>query len=226
MTPKEYRKAMGFTNKGNFKKYLGAKDIVEPNWTLIEKKNQRLIQQFESLIDVLKIKEPFDVADTVHTTTQIIKDNDILKSLNNHGRAIENVYYSWLQGYLAELTFTPLIKHSLGLNNIERNGGDDLSNIDAFKRTGDADLVDHTAKVMIDVQAGVTGGSLDIKQHKVKNACANDDYESYVFFADMCNGTYANIALKPLINETFVANPQWEGQLVYTVDPDLFKPFC
>ena len=44
---KEYRKAMGFTRKDEFQKYLSAKDIKEPNWTLIQKQNYPL--QFKEI---------------------------------------------------------------------------------------------------------------------------------------------------------------------------------
>lgn len=225
MNAKDYRKALGFTNKGLFQKYLGAKDIVEPNWSVIEKKNARLVEMFTNINQMLCVAQDLDIEEIVVDTTRTIRDNNILPRLNNHGRAVENVYYSWLQGYLAELVFTPLIKQSLMLKEVERNGGDDLSDIETFKRTGDADLIAPKDRVLIDVQAGFTGGTFDIKKHKVMHAMANDEYDSYVFFADLMNGTYANIQLKPLVNEEFVPNPQWEGQLCYTVDPEIFQTF-
>lgn len=222
---KEYRQLMGFTNKTKFQKYLGAKDIVQPNWELIYQKNDRLIEIFTQLNGLLAVSEQLDIEDIVSSVTKTIKDNDILPRLNNHGRAIENVYYSWLQGYLAELVFLPLIKESLNLTVIERNGGDDLTDIETFKRTGDADLIAPNEKVLIDVQAGFTGGTFDIKKHKVIHATENAEYTSFVFFADLMNGSYANIELNPLVNEEFLPNPRWEGQLCYTVDPEIFSTF-
>lgn len=225
MLPKEYRKQMGFTNKSKFAVHLGAKDIVEPNWSLIEKKNTRLIEIFEKLQSLLIVKDSLSIFKTVRETTEIVKENDILPRLNNHGRAVESVYYNWLQGYLTELLFTPLISKTLHCPSIVRHGGDDITNIEFFRRTGDADLVDHTTKTMIDVQAGFTNGTIDIKKHKVLQAHENKDYESFVFFADLMNGTYANIPLKPLISEEFVPNPSWEGQLCYTVSNEHFQSF-
>lgn len=223
---KEYRKQMGFTNKSVFSTYLRAKDILEPNWTLIEKKNQRLIEIFEKIQSLLIICEPFSVSSFVRDTTEIVKENDILPRLNNHGRAVEDVYYNWLQGYLTEKMFLPLISETLQCPSIIRHGGDDLANIESFKRTGDADLVDHTTKTMIDVQAGFTGGTFDIKKHKVMKAHENKDYKSFVFFADLMNGTYATVPLLSLVSETFTPNPRWEGQLCYTVDGNIFQSFC
>lgn len=222
---KEFRKELGFTNKTKFKEFLGAKDIVEPNWAVICRRNQRLAEVFKLINEIQTHKSNVNIDAIIDQTTETIKANNILPRLNNHGRAIEDVYYSWLAGYLAEIVFQPLMIEELGLTDLDRNGGDDLTDPKTFKRTGDADLVSHENKVMIDVQAGFTGSRFDIKKHKMEHAMKNPDYKSVVFFIDMVNGSYAIIDLKELVNEEFVPNPRWEGQLCWSVPEELFKEF-
>lgn len=222
---KEYRTVMGFSNKGNFIKYLKASDIKEPNWPIIYQRNQRLVEIFESVNSVLKIRSNLDIKEIVDATTQTVKDNNILSTLNNHGRAIEDVYYTWLQGYLAEIVFTPLIETELGCK-VNRNGGDDLTDPANFKRTASADLISEEAKVLIDVQAGFSSsGGFDIKRHKVVEACKNGDYNSYVFFANIVDGTYFIQDLKELSDAEFTPNDRWEGQLCWSVPADGMKNF-
>ena len=48
-TPKDYRKALGFTNQDTLKKYFKATDIVCINWELIEKENERLVEMFSKI---------------------------------------------------------------------------------------------------------------------------------------------------------------------------------
>lgn len=227
MNGKDYRKLLGFTNKSLFAKHLGAKDIVEPNWAVIEKKNKRLISTMTAINNAQQHKCDISVAKLVNDTTLTIKNANILPRLNNHGRALENVYFNWLLGYVAEVIFTPLISAELNCSNLTRHGGDDFSSLDTFKRTGDADLIDEQAKILVDVQCGITATTrCDIKQHKVNQAVANKDYKSYVFFADLVEGRYGCIGLESLENETFYPNPQWEGQLTHTVSKDTFKDLC
>jgi hypothetical protein len=225
MNSREYRNSLGFTNKGKFIQFISAKDISEPNWSIIEQRNERLIQVFSLINSEQKYPSNVSVKEIVDNTTKIIRDNGILLKLNNHGRAIEDVYYSWLSGYLAEIVFQPLMVEELGLTDLERNGGDDLSDPESFKRTGDADLVSHADKILIDVQAGFSGSRSDIKRHKVDAALRNPEYKSVVFFLNMVDGSYAVVDLKSIQNEEFVPNPRWEGQLCYTVPDDIWKPF-
>lgn len=231
---KEYRKTLGFTNKAKLIKYLKANDIKEPNWPIIYQRNERLIEIFSLVNSLLNIWKEADIREIVDTTTQIIKDHDILSTMNNHGRAIEDVYYTWLQGYLAEIIFTPLIEAELGTvvpggGKLVRNGGDDLTNPENFKRTAAADLIGidfSNKKVLVDVQAGFSSsGGFDIKKHKVIEACKNKEYDSYVFFANIVDGTYYLQNLKELEDKEFKPNPRWEGQLCWSVPPDGMKRF-
>lgn len=223
---KQYRKGMGFTNKGEFVKYLNAKDLVDANWSLIEKRDARIISVFQSIQPLLMVQSPLDIRAAVMYARQQIRANDILMQLNNHGRAIEDVYYKWMQGYIAELMFTPMIESLLGVKDIMRNGGDDLRNPESFKRKADADLKSESGKFLIDVQAGFSNNKgYDIKKHKVNEAIAKPGWTSFLFFADIVNGQYHLQNLNELKEATFVPNPRWEGQLCYSVSNKNFKTF-
>lgn len=223
---KEYRKDFGFTNKGNFVKYLKAKDIVMPNWSLIEKRDERIVSVFSHIQKKLLVQSGLDIQSIVEYTRDTIRNNNILYSLNNHGRAIEDVYHTWMQGYIAELVFTPLIESLLSVKDIARNGGDDLTDPSMFKRKADADLRSDKGRYLIDVQAGFgdTKG-YDIKYHKVKEALSKKDWKSYVFFADCVNGQYHLQNLNALDEAVFLPNPRWEGQLCHTISNKAFKSF-
>ena len=219
---KEYRKLMGFSRKDDFHKYLSAKDIQEPNWALIQKRNSRLSNMFNLINQHLEIPYQGSVDDILIPAFMSIKNNNILPRMKNNGRAMEDVYFNWMQGYLAEKIFTPFIADKLKLSNIERNGGDDLTSIDTFKRTGDADLVDKVANVLIDVQCGTGDGVATIKKHKVDHALKNSG-TSYCFIIGLFTGQYSIINLNDLQNAQFTPNQRWEGQLCWDVPETNFK---
>lgn len=219
---KEFRKMMGFSRKDDFHKYLSAKDIQEPNWSLIQKRNSRLSEMFTLINQHLEIPYQGSVDDILIPAYMSIKQNNILPRMKNNGRAMEDVYFNWMQGYITEKIFTPFIADKLKLNAIERNGGDDLTNIETFKRTGDADLIDKVADVRIDVQCGTGDGVATIKKHKVDHALKNSG-TSYCFLIGLFTGQYGIINLNELKNEQFVPNQRWEGQLCWDVPSNIFK---
>ena len=80
-TPKDYRKALGFTNQDNLKKYFKATDIVCINWDLIEKENARLIDMFS------KINK------TMHPNLKLTdKEFNDFKTQKNLDFLLENIY--------------------------------------------------------------------------------------------------------------------------------------
>jgi hypothetical protein len=222
---KQYRKLMGFKSAKKFLDYLKTSDIVLPNFDLIHQRNERLIKVFTYVNQLIKYREDIDIRKLVNDTTQTVIDNHLLHKMKNHGRAIEDVYYSWLSGYVAEHVFKEYIKRELNLTELERFGKDDLSDPQLFKRSHDADLVSHKEKVYVDVQSGYTGTRYDIKKGKVDKALSYEDYDSYIFFVDISSGTYAIQNLKELKNATFVPNAQWEGQLCFSVPESHFYDF-
>lgn len=221
---KEYRKAMGFTNKGKMKDFLSAKDIVVPNYPLLEEYNTRLLEIFMLVNEQLSVPFKDDIEKIIHEDYAIMKQHGILQKLNNHGRSPESVYYTWRMGSLAEIVFAPFIADKLKLNNLEKNGSDDLSNPETFKRTGDADLIDKVARVRIDVQCGTGEGEATIKKHKFDHAAKTYD-TTYIFLAGLLTGDYALVNLKDLTNIRFEVNQRWEGTLCWTVPEKEFKPY-
>lgn len=222
---KEFRRQMGFTNKGKYKEWLTAKDIVVPNYPLLQKYNSRLSTIFNTINQQLSIPFDGDIDDVMVRAYIAMRDNHIIERLNNNGRACEEVYYKWMQGYLAEIVFTPFMMNKLSLVNVERIGGDDLTNIQTFKRTGDADLIDRSKNIRIDVQCGTGEGVSTIKHHKVKHALANDG-TTYAFLIGLFTGQYAIINLNNLKDSEFVANVSWESQLCWTVPENSFQSWC
>ena len=221
---KEFRKAMGYTNKGKMKEWLGAKDIVIPNYPLLQQYNSRLSTIFNAINNQLSTPFTGNIDSIIINDFMIMKDHNILERLNNHGRSLESVYYSWRMGSLAEVIFTPFIADKLNLKNIEKNGSDDLTNPETFKRTGDADLIDKVANIRIDVQCGTGEGDATIKKHKFDHAAKNDGV-TYIFLAGLLTGTYALVNLSDTKDIVFESNPSWEGALCWTVPETEFKPY-
>jgi hypothetical protein len=221
---KEFRKAMGYTNKGKMKEWLGAKDIVIPNYQLLQQYNSRLSTIFNAINNQLSVPFTGNIDSIIINDFMVMKDHNILERLNNHGRSLESVYYSWRMGSLAEVIFTPFIADKLNLKNIEKNGSDDLTNPETFKRTGDADLIDKVANIRIDVQCGTGEGDATIKKHKFDHAAKNDGI-TYIFLAGLLTGTYALVNLSDTKDIVFESNPSWEGALCWTVPKTEFKPY-
>ena len=221
---KEFRKAMGYTNKGKMKEWLGAKDIVIPNYPLLQQYNSRLSTIFNDINNQLSTPFTGNIDSIIINDFMVMKDHNILERLNNHGRSLESVYYSWRMGSLAEVIFTPFIADKLNLKNIEKNGSDDLTNPETFKRTGDADLIDKVANIRIDVQCGTGEGDATIKKHKFDHAAKNDGV-TYIFLAGLLTGTYALVNLSDTKDIVFESNPSWEGALCWTVPETEFKPY-
>jgi hypothetical protein len=221
---KEFRKAMGYTNKGKMKEWLGAKDIVIPNYPLLQQYNSRLSTIFNAINNQLSVPFTGNIDSIIINDFMVMKDHSILERLNNHGRSLESVYYSWRMGSLAEVIFTPFIADKLNLKNIEKNGSDDLTNPETFKRTGDADLIDKVANIRIDVQCGTGEGDATIKKHKFDHAVKNDGI-TYIFLAGLLTGTYALVNLSDTKDIVFESNPSWEGALCWTVPETEFKPY-
>jgi hypothetical protein len=221
---KEFRKAMGYTNKGKMKEWLGAKDIVIPNYPLLQQYNSRLSTIFNAINNQLSVPFTGNIDSIIINDFMVMKDHNILERLNNHGRSLESVYYSWRMGSLAEVIFTAFIADKLNLKNIEKNGSDDLTNPETFKRTGDADLIDKVANIRIDVQCGTGEGDATIKKHKFDHASKNDGI-TYIFLAGLLTGTYALVNLSDTKDIVFESNPSWEGALCWTVPETEFKPY-
>jgi hypothetical protein len=220
---KQYRKTIGFTSKSKCFDYLSAKDIILINWSLVDLYNERLIDIGERVQSQLTIKNDLNVKNFILDSFQIIKSNSIIENcFTNHGRGKENVYYSWMLGYLAEKLFSPLIQKELEMSSVVRSGGDDLSNPETFKRTSDPDFIDAAKNISVDVQCGVKGGKATIKKSKVDHAI-NSGYNGYAVTIGLGTGLYGIVNLNSLEHEKFVPNSSWEGALCWTAPDDIFK---
>lgn len=241
-TPRKYRKALGFTNQDNLKKYFKATDIVCINWDLIEKENARLIDMFSKINKTmhpnLKLTdEEFKDFKTQATEAyNTLKDFQIIEKLfNNNGRAREAVYYNWMRGYMVALYFHKTISLVFGVNDdeLEQLGEDNLQkvisdgNIDSFKRGAIADLQIAKKNIHIEIQAGFTGQN-DIKRSKATDAKvrANHNWKTYVLHFDLFNGKLAviNITnLASLPNDKWTANAKFEDIETVAIADNLFK---
>lgn len=234
---REYRQKLGFSNQAVAKNFLAGKDIT-PNidWTYITDFNQRLFDILKKLnvvvdnsiaqkdIEVFKdkfITEPYN----------ILKDNNMIERLNNQGRRPEQVYFSWMRGYVVSQYFLEAIEEifSIKLDKIELVGDDDLRDIETFKRTPKADLevtTDNGSKIRLEIQAGFTGIN-DIKQHKVleaKRLMINEGKETLAIHFDIYNGQVAFVQLDKIeeSDANWVTRQQMEGQTVLSIDQNYF----
>ena len=222
---KSYRKTLGFSNATTAKNFLTAKDITIINWPLIEQYNRRLTDIFSRIQSTIPIPQR-DIEPIVQSAYAILKANDILPTLSNHGRSPESVYYSWLQGYLTVIVFQPFIEKKLSCTLIQ-NGADDLTNPATFSRKSDPDLVDHNEKIYVEIQGGFKGSKVDIKKSKVKTS---DTYQYYIACFDCFDGQYVIMNTKDIPENQWYPNQLWEGALCYTVPKNQMRewkePFC
>ena len=234
---KEYRKKLGFTNQGDVKKFYAAKDITPSvDYNYIALLNARLIEIIKKInslvsndISVVNINE-FCI-DNVDVVFKKLKDNNIIQKLNNQGRRPEQVYFSWMRGYIISNYFLKALSKifKVSLNNISLIGDDDLVNIESFKRTPTADLeilLNDGDKLRIEVQSGFVGIN-DIKQHKVleaKRIFQTEGISSLAIHFDLFNGQVAFIKLDEIEddNVNWITRQQMEGQTVFNIEQNHF----
>ena len=234
---KEYRKELGFTNQGDVKKFFAGKDITPTvDYNYIKLLNSRLIEiikKINSLVsNDIKISniDKF-CTDTVELVFNKLRDNDIIQRLNNQGRRPEQVYFSWMRGYIIANYFLKALSQifEVSLEDISLIGDDDLVNIESFKRTPTADLeiaLNDGNKLRIEVQSGFVGVN-DIKQHKVleaKRIFDLDGISSLAIHFDLFNGQVAFIKLDEIEDDSvnWITRQQMEGQTVFNIDQNYF----
>jgi len=234
---KQYRRKLGFSNQGDVKAFFGAKDIVPTvDFAYIDILNERLFEIIcrinSVVVNDIKIKDLNAFKEEhIDATFEILKNNNILPRLNNQGRRPENVYFSWMRGYVISNFFLK----ALGLifcvdtSTIELIGDDDLRNIEIFKRTPKADLeicLINDDKIRIEMQSGFTGIN-DIKQHKVleaKKVFRDFSVHTLAIHFDIYNGQVAFLKLDQINenDENWVTRQQMEGQTVLNIDQNYF----
>jgi hypothetical protein len=233
---REYRTKFGFSNQNTLKDFLAGKD-VKPivDYSYIEEINKRLCEIIKKINNVVpkdqKIKE-MDKFCKEHLIEvyKKLKENKILPLLNNQGRRPEQVYFSWMRGYVISNYFLKALSDIFGINleEIEIIGEDDFTNLETFKRTPTADLQIKKGKekIRIEMQAGFQGIN-DIKQHKVLEAKRMYNKDKTITLAihfDIFNGQVAFIKLNEIEEDSvnWITRQQMEGQTVFNIDQNYF----
>ncbi|MEK6659962.1 MAG: restriction endonuclease [Campylobacterota bacterium] len=234
---REYRKELGFTNQGDVKNFFAAKDIIPTvDFNYIDLLNTRLteiIKKINSLVskDIsINTIDKFCI-DNIETVFQKLKNNSIIEKLNNQGRRPEQVYFSWMRGYIISNYFLKALREifEVDFDSIKLIGDDDLTNIESFKRTPTADLeilLKDGSKLRIEVQSGFQGIN-DIKQHKVleaKKIAQTNKISSFAVHFDLFNGQVAFVQLDAIEDGSinWITRQQMEGQTVFNIDQNYF----
>lgn len=234
---KEYRQKLGFTNQQDIKNFFAGKDIIPTvDFNYIALFNDRLtkiIKKIDGLSDPLIKIENLDTfcLENVNSVFEKLKENNIIPKLNNQGRRPEQVYFSWMRGYIISNYFLRALSliFEVNIEDIDLIGDDDLINIDTFKRTPKADLevnLKNSKKIRLEIQSGFVGVN-DIKQHKVleaKRIFQEKKISSLAIHFDLFNGQVAFVKLDEIEddNVNWITRQQMEGQTVFNIDQNYF----
>lgn len=233
----QYRQQLGFPNQGLVKDFFGAKDImptVDLNYLnflnerltgIVDKINSVVVDQIKpDDLEVFKKQKIFG-------SFEIIKNAGILRRLNNQGRRPEQVYFSWMRGFVISNYFLKAIGQIFEVNlakNISVIGNDDLENPATFERTPTADFEIELGnkKMRIETQTGFQGVN-DIKQHKVleaKRILQQTGVSTLAIHFDLYNGQVAFVKLDTIEDSSinWVTRQQMEGQTVFEIDQNSF----
>ena len=233
---KEYRQKIGFSNQNGLKVFFGAKDIIPPiDLEYIRLLNKRLIEIVEKInsavhrdIKVSNLQEFNN--EFIEEAFKIIKKNKIIPRLNNLGRRPEEVYFSWMRGFVTAKLFEKALSviFSINTSNIHTIGNDDLKNIDVFKKTPTADIeIEYEdQKIRVEIQSGFTGIN-DIKQHKVLEArkiYREQNIHTIAIHFDLFDGQVALVQLDNIDdnNINWITRQQMEGQTVFNIEQNYF----
>ncbi len=234
---RHYRQQLGFSNQIDVRNFFGAKDISPMvDFGYIALLNERLYKILDKINDVvadsIKNKDLIGFKkEYIDKTFEIMKANNILSTLNNQGRRPEQVYYSWMRGYVLSNYFLKALGliFEIDISKISLIGDDDLKNIETFKRTPKADLeieLGGKQKIRIEMQSGFTGIN-DIKQHKVleaKKVFRDLGLHTLAIHFDLYNGQVAFIKLNEIEDDSvnWITRQQMEGQTVFNIDQNYF----
>jgi hypothetical protein len=234
---RQYRQRLGFTNQADVKNFFGAKDITPTvDFGYIGLLNERLYDIVDKIngvvADEIKIDDLAAFKErSVDRTFEAMRGADILPRLNNLGRRPEQVYFSWMRGYVISDYFLKALGlvFDVDATKIKLIGDDDLRDLDTFKKTAKADLEISLAggeKVRIEMQSGFTGIN-DIKQHKVleaKRVFADNGTHTLAIHFDLYDGQVAVVKLDEIEDNSvnWITRQQLEGQTVFNIDQNYF----
>lgn len=234
---KKYRATLGFSNQAEAKAFLAAKDVLPGvDLAYVEQLNARLGALLHKLLDLPVLAAQHANAQAfceqqLFAPYRTVLQADLIPRLNNQGRRPEEVLFSWLRGYSMCALFMPVVAKifSVPESSIQLIGGDDLKNIEHFKRTPTADLSVARAgnTFEIEFQSGFQGIN-DIKEHKVRQAhrrWQEEKIATVCIHADIFNGQVAFVRLDTIAEDDvhFVTRQQMEGQSVFAIDQNHFK---
>jgi hypothetical protein len=167
----------------------------------------------------------------IEKTFKTIQKNNILPLLNNQGRRPEQVYYSWMRGYVLSNYFLKALSmiFLVDTSEIVLIGDDDFANIETFRRTPKADLeiiLRKGERIRIEMQSGFAGIN-DVKQHKVleaKRVFREEGIHTLAIHFDMYNGQVAFLKLDEISDTSvqWITRQQMEGQTVFAIDQNSF----
>ena len=234
---KEYRQRLGFSNQNGVKSFFAAKDIMPTvDYNYIDLLNSRLVEIIykinELVVDEIQIHDIDTFCkNNILTVFEKLKKNGIITRLNNQGRRPEQVYFSWMRGYITSKYFLEALSliFEVSVKQIDFIGDDDLINIETFKRTPKADLeisIKNKQKIRVEVQSGYQGVN-DIKQHKVlesKRIFLEKQIPTIAIHFDLFNGQVAFVKLNEIKdkNVNWITRQQMEGQTVFHIDQNFF----
>ena len=234
---KEYRERLGFTNQNGVKAFFAAKDIIPTvDYNYIDLLNSRLLEIVIKLNDlVVKDIKSENLAlfcdENIKKVFNKLKTYNIISKLNNQGRRPEEVYFSWMRGFIISSYFLKTLSQifEVDIVDIDLIGDDDLINIETFKRTPTADLqvnLYNGKKLRIEVQSGFQWIN-DIKQHKVleaKRIKREENISSIVIHFDLYNGQVAFVKIDEIDDDSvnWITRQQMEGQTVFNMDQNYF----
>ena len=234
---REYRQKLGFANQSAVKKFFAGKDIVPAvDFNYIKLFNDRLVDIVKKIDELSDQSIKIDNIDSfckenIDYVFRKLKDNNIIPRLNNQGRRPEQVYFSWMRGYIISNYFLKAISlvFEVNIENINLIGDDDLINIESFKRTPKADLeinLKNNRKIRLEIQSGFQGIN-DIKQHKVieaKRFFREEKISSLAIHFDLFNGQVAFVKLDSIKDNSvnWITRQQMEGQTVFNIDQNYF----
>jgi len=234
---REYRRKLGFTNQNDAKSFFGAKDII-PNidFLYIESLNKRLYEMADRMNDVitkdLRISTPTAFKkEFIDRPLSIMRKDNILPRLNNLGRRTEQVYFSWMRGYVVQSFFSKAIDFifDVDIRTKVLIGDDDFKKAETFKKTPKADMeleLKSGEKLRLEIQAGFTGVN-DIKKHKVTEArkvFKDLGIHTVAVHFDLYNGRAAFIKLDTIEERdtNWEHRQQMEGQVVFAISDKHF----
>lgn len=228
---------MGFVNQVAVKDFFGAKDIIPSvDFNYVKLLNKRLCDIVERINGVVSDEIGIDNLSAFkkeHITRpfKIMKRSGILSILNNLGRRPEQVYFSWMRGYIISNYFLKALGLVFGVDvsKIRLIGDDDLRTVETFKKTPKADLeirLGKKEKIRIEMQSGFTGTN-DIKQHKVleaKRVFRDKGIHTLAVHFDLYNGQVAFVKLDEIEDDSvnWITRQQMEGQTVFNIDQNCF----